>query len=240
MQVVTNWPYVRSRTNLGSYLNFGSMGLLIVGMVLSFLSDPERLGPMAIWYSYIALILALMLLNISRPYTRRFGAKWRQDQWLIPNLKGLDARAALFNFASAKLPDHVLVAPSGLYVLVPKPNGGVIRFDGARWSRGSLAGGLLRSLGEGGLGNPFNDVQRAMGMLAAYLRTHGSEELVRGLEAKPIIVFTNPGARLEVRNSQIPVVTAKELRSVFRRAKPALDPERMEELKRVLGREVGQ
>src|SRR5512138_1201903 len=155
MQVVTNEAYVRNRTNLGNYLNFASMGLLVVGMVLSFMLD--RLGTIALWLSYGALIMALMLLNVARPFTRRFGGKWRQDQWLIPNLKGLDNKATLFNFASSKLPDHVLVAPSGLYVIVPKPNGGTIRFDGQRWSRGSVAGSMLRSLGEGGLGNPIKD-----------------------------------------------------------------------------------
>lgn len=241
MQIVTNSSYLQSRTNIGNYLNFGSMGLLVVGMVLSFMQD--RFGPMAIWYSYVALIIALLLLNLSRPFTRRFGPKWRQDQWLIPNLKGLDNQATLFNYASGGLPDHVLVAPSGLYVFVPKPNGGRISFDGNKWSRGGgFAGGFLRSIGEGGLGNPMQDVRRAMTLLATYLRTHGSEELVQGLEARPIIVFTNPGVQLEAPRDRdsVAIVTAKDLRGFFRRAKPTLSPEKVEELKQVLGREVAQ
>ncbi len=238
MQIVTNGAYVQSRTNLGNYMNFGSMGLLVVGMVLSFMM--ERIGTIALWASYTALILALMLLNVSRPITRRFGGKWRQDQWLIPNMKGVDNQATFFNFASSKLPDHILVAPSGLYVFLPKANGGTVRFDGQNWSRGSVAGGLLRSIGEGGLGNPFTDVRRAIAMVADYLRTHGSQDLIQGLEAKPIIVFTNPGVHLEVRNSPIPVVTTKELGRLFRRAKPTLSDERLAELKQVLGREVAQ
>lgn len=238
MQVVTNNAYVQSRTNLGNYMNFASMALLIVGMVLSFMLD--RLGSLSLWLSYGALIIALMLLNFARPLTRRFGGKWRQDQWLIPNMKGLDTKATLFNFASPKLPDHVLVAPSGLYVIVPKPNGGTIRFDGQRWSRGSVAGSMLRSLGEGGLGDPIQDVKRSIALTADYLRTYGSEDLIRGLEAKPLIVFTNPGAQLEVRNSPFPIVTTRELRGLFRRARPSLSDERLEELKQVLGREAGE
>lgn len=241
MQIVTNSSYLQSRTNLGNYLNFGSMGLLIVGMVLSFMTD--RIGPMAIWYSYVALILALLLLNLSRPFTRRFGPKWRQDQWLIPNLKGLDNQATLFNYASAGLPDHVLVAPSGLYVFVPKPNGGTVRFDGNRWSRGGgITGGLIRSIGEGGLGNPTQDVRRSMSLLASYLRTHGSEDLVQGLEAQPVIVFTNPGVQLEAPRSRdsMAILTAKDLRAFFRRTKPVISPEKVEEIKQVLGREVAR
>lgn len=238
MQVVTNDSYVRSRNNIGNYLNFASMALLVVGMVLSFMTS--QIGNMAIWFSYVALIIALMLLNVARPFTRRFGSKWRQDQWLAPNMKGLDAKATLFNFASPKLPDHVLVAPSGLYVLLPKPNGGKISFDGSRWSRGSIAGSLLRGIAEGGMGNPTQEIRRSMALLAEYLRANGSEELIKGLEAKPIIVFTNPSTQLEVRNSSIQIVTVKELRALFRRAKATLSPEKMEELKTVLGREVSQ
>lgn len=238
MQTVTNAAYVQKRNTIGNYLNFASMALLVVGMVLSFMTS--QLGNLAIWASYVALIVALLLINIARPFTRRFGAKWRQDQWLAPNMKGLDTRATLFNFASPKLPDHVLVAPSGLYLLLPKPNGGKIVFDGSRWSRGSIAGGLFRGIAEGGLGNPTDEVRRSMALLADYLRTYGSEELVHGLEGKPVIVFTNPSAQLEVRNSPIQVVTAKELRALFRRAKPALSPEKMDELKAVLGREVSE
>src|SRR5512133_3873494 len=238
MQIVTNGAFVRSRTNLGNYLNFGSMALLIVGMGLSFMMD--RLGNLAIWISYAALILALMLLNVARPLTRRFGGKWRQDQWLIPNLKGLDNKATLFNFASPKLPDHVLVAPSGLYIIVPKPNGGTIRFDGQKWSRGNLAGSMLRSLGEGGLGNPAQDVRRAIAMVADYLRTYGSEELIQGLEAKPVMVFTNPSVQLDVRNAPFQVITARELRGLFRRARPTFSDEKLEELKQVLGHEAAQ
>lgn len=77
-----------------------------------------------------------------------------------------------------------------------------------------------------------------MSLLAAYLETHGSKDLISGLEARPIIIFTNPGAQLEVRGSQIPIITTKELKSLFRRAKPALSDQKVEELKRVIGREV--
>ena len=77
-----------------------------------------------------------------------------------------------------------------------------------------------------------------MSQLATYLQKHGSEDLVVGLEAKPIVVFTNPGVRLEVRNAPVPVAQVAQLRSTFRRAKQTLEPEKMDELKQVLGRET--
>jgi len=51
-------------------------------------------------------------------------------------------------------------------------------------------------------------------------------------------VFTSPNARLQVRNSPIPVVSTRELRSVIRRAKPTLPAEKVDELKETLSREV--
>ncbi len=239
MQVVVNGAYVRGKVRIGNYVHWASMVLLIVGFVLSLPFTTQYIEQRtAIFVAYAALIGALLLLNFGRTFTRRWGPKFRQDQWLIPNLKGLDNKSTLFNYPSPNLPDHVLVSPSGLYVLVPKPNGGKVRFDGSHWSRGSASSTIFRGLFEGGMGNPIDDVRRALSLLAAYLKTHGSEDLVTGLEARPIIVFTNPGVQLEVRGSQIPVVTTKELKSLFRRAKPTLSDEKVEELKRVIGREV--
>ena len=239
MQVVVNDAYVRGKVKIGNYVHWASMALLIVGFALSLPFTNKYIDQRtAIFAAYAALIGALLLLNFGRTFTRRWGPKFRQDQWLIPNLKGLDSKATLFNYPSPDLPDHVLVSPSGLYVLVPKPNGGKVRFDGSRWSRGSAGSSIFRGLMEGGVGNPVEDVRKAMSLLATYLKTHGSEDLVSGLEARPIIVFTNPGAQLEVRGSQIPVVTTKELKSLFRRAKPTLSDQKVEELKQVIGREV--
>ena len=236
MQIVENKSYVSGKLRVGNIANFTSMGLLIVGFVLSLMTG--TFGQQAIFFAYVALIGAFLLLSYGRNFTRRWGARFRQDQWLIPALRGVDNRYTMFNYAAPELPDHLLVGPGGLFVLVPKSNGGTVRFENGRWSRGNIGSSLLRGLAEGGIGDPVADVRRAMGLLAAYLKKHGSEELIAGLEARPIVVFTNPGVRLDVHTPPISVVQAKDLKSIFRRAKSVLEPEKVEELKRVLGREV--
>ncbi len=236
MQIVVNDSYVRSRVKLGNIANFASLGLLGVGFVLSLMI--ERFGQMAVLVAYVFLIGAFLLLSYGRTLTRRWGPRFRQDQLLTPALRGTDSRYTLFNYAAPSLPDHILVGPGGLFVIIPRSNSGTIRFDGRRWSRGSVGSTILRGIAEGGLGNPMFDVQRAMAKLADYLKKHGSEGLIEGLEARPIVVFTNPNARLQVRNSPIPVISTRELRSVIRRAKPTLPAEKVDELKETLSREV--
>lgn len=236
MQIVQNESYVRGKVKLGNIANFASMGLLGVGFVLSLMV--ETLGQMAIFLAYAAMIGAFLLLSYGRTFTRRWGPRFRQDQWLIPALRGTDNRYTMFNYAAPELPDHLLVGPGGLFVLVPRPNGGTIRFDGNRWSRGSAGSTILRGLSEGGLGNPLIDVRVAVTKLATYLKKHGSQELIEGLEARPIVVFTNPGVQLQVRNAPVSVVQTKDLRATVRRAKPTLTPEKVEGLKKVLSREV--
>lgn len=236
MQVVENKDYVSRKLKSGNIANIASMALLVMGFVLSLMTD--RFGNTAIFVAYAALIGAFLLLSYARTFSRRWGTRFRQDQWLIPALRGVDNRYTMFNYASPELPDHILVGPGGIFVLVPKSNGGTIRYQNGKWSRGSVAGSLLRGVAEGGLGNPLIEVRRAMTELAAYLRKYGSEELIQGLEARPIIVFTNPGARVEAKDPPVPIVQSKELRAIFRRAKPTLEPEKVEQLNRVLGREV--
>ncbi len=243
MQTVTNDSYVRSRTRRGNIANFGSMGLLAVGFLLSLLYENlgrtnALYGQIAIFVAYGCMIGAFLLLSYGRTFTRRWGPRFRQDQWLIPALRTADNRYTLFNYPGSELPDHILLGPGGLFVLVPKPNGGTVRFDGNKWSRGDVKSSVIRFLAEGTLGDPFADVRIAMTKLATYLRKHGPEELIEGLEARPVIVFTNPGVNLQVRNAPLPVMHSKDLKTVVRRAKPILSPEKVEELKKVLGREV--
>ncbi len=236
MQIVENKTYVSGKVRIGNIANYASMGLLVVGFVLSLMTS--TFGQEAIFAAYVALIAAFLLLSYGRTFSRRWGSRFRQDQWLIPALRGVDNRYTMFNYAAPGLPDHLLVGPAGLFVLIPRSNGGTVRFQNGRWSRGNIGSSLFRGLAEGGIGNPLVDVRRAMELLAGYLKKHGSEELIAGLEARPIVVFTNPGARLEVHNPPIPVVQNKELRAIFRKAKPILAPEKVEELMQVLGREV--
>ncbi len=236
MLIVENKKYVSDKVRLGNIANFASMGLLIVGFVLSLMTG--TLGQQAIFAAYAALIGAFLLLSYGRNFTRRWGPRFRQDQWLLPALRGVDNRYTMFNYAAPNLPDHIVVGPGGLFVLVPKPNGGTVRYQNGRWSRGNIGSTMFRGLAEGGLGNPIVDVNKNLGLLAAYLKKNGSEQLIAGLEARPILVFTNPGANLEVSGPPIPVVGSKELKAIFRRAKATLEPEKVEELTEVLSREV--
>ena len=236
MQIIANDKFVRSRVKIGNIANFASMGLLAVGFVISL--QQQTLGSIAVFLAYVAMIGAFLLLSYGRTFSRRWGPRFRQDQWLIPALRGTDNKYTMFNFASKELPDHLLVGPGGLFVLVPRSNGGTILFENGKWSRGSAGSTILRGISEGGLGNPFIDVRIALTKLAEYLKKHGSQDLIDGLEARPVLVFTNPGVQLRVRNAPISVVHAKDLRSIIRRAKPILAPEKVEELKKVLSREV--
>lgn len=236
MQIVANDNLVRGKVKIGNIANFASMGLLAVGFFLSL--QMEAIGQIAVFLAYAAMIGAFFLLSYGRTFTRRWGSRFRQDQWLIPALRGTDNRYTMFNYLSTDLPDHLLLGPGGLFVLVPRPNAGTIKFENGKWSRGSVGGTILRGIAEGGLGNPLVDVRIALTKLATYLKKHGSEELIQGLEARPIVVFTNPGAYLQVRGAPVQVVLAKDVKSILRRAKPTLSPEKVEELKKVLSREV--
>jgi hypothetical protein len=236
MQTVVNDRYVGSRMKIGNYSHFASMALLVIGFVLSLMTS--TFGQEVIFVAYVCLIGAFLLLSYGRRFTRRWGPRFRQDQWLVPALRGVDNSFTMFNYAAPDLPDHVIVGPSGLYVLVPRPNGGTVQFQDGKWSRGGAGATILRGLAEGALGNPMQDVQASMQQLAGYLRKNGTEELIAGLEARPVIVFTNPNVNLTVKNPPMPIVKTKDLKAIFRRAKPILAPDKVEELKQVLGQGV--
>ena len=151
MQIVAN-DQLRQRagSRWATIAHFASMGLLVVGFVLSLLWLTDLRIRWRSSCAYVAMIGALLLLNFGRTFTRRFGHRVPAGPMAGAGpSQGWTTGYTLFNYASPDLPDHVLLGPTGLYVLLPKPNGGTVRFDGRRWSTGQRCRRAAADLAEG-------------------------------------------------------------------------------------------
>ena len=111
MQIVVNEQFVKSRVKIGNTAHLVSMGLLIVGFILSVVYP--NYGVEFLFGAYMAMILALLVLSYSRNFTRRWGSRFRQDAQLVPGLRGLDNHYTMFNYPGPDLPDHLVVGPTG-------------------------------------------------------------------------------------------------------------------------------
>ena len=220
MHVVANENLVRTRVRLASAAHMAALAVFAVGLFVSWNNPIPTFEQMI--GSYVAIIVGLVLYNVGQVSLRRYGPRFRHDTVLEKSLKGLDRRYTLLTFPSSKLPDYVLVGPTGVHVIVPRLHRGQITCRANQWTR-ERGGGLRRLLGLFG-GNPFGDPTRDAdsGVRRVRQRLHDrgiGDELPVGA----VVVFTNPAVKLRVEGCSVPVTVAKNLRNIVRPAKGGRD-----------------
>lgn len=227
MQLVVNERLVRRKMRLATILYFAAMAAIMLSLLSSFLprelvqaigEEPVRL--IALW---MVPWLALIVILVGQQWVRRWGPRFRQDRLLQQSLKGLDDRHILYAFLSTKLPDYLLLAPAGLFVVVPRAQGGNIVCSHDRWSvQGSTLGKMVTTLFGQHLGNPSWEAARGVGSLTRYLQSRLADDLLQKLPVQGLVVFTNPSARLHIEGCSQTVVGSKELKNFLKRSKGKL------------------
>jgi len=229
VQVVTNEARARGEQRKGNWLLIGAMLVYLAGFGQAWLVPAN---PLSDALSIAGLVVGTALWLLSQTYIRRVGARYRQDAPLERALKGLDNRYTLVNFADRELPDHLLVGPGGVRVLVARGLAGRVRCQRDRWSRPGAVG-WLDVVSTDHLGNPAADATRGVAQV--------TRRLERALDAEPAgalvtasIVFTNPKAVLEIDGSHYPVTRGRDLRAHIQRDKGSLRPPEVARLRQAL------
>lgn len=205
MKVVVNEKLIASRGRLGKIASFTGLAILLAGFGFSFF-------PKYFYISLLCLMAGLIASNIGTYNLNRWVKRPRNDEVIARALKGLDDRFWLFSYV---LPaEHVVLGPTGLFVIKAKPHDGEILCEGSRWRRKFRWAYLLRIFYEEALGNPTAEVaweaERLRKFIAQKLPENGEVEI------KEVILFTSPAARLELRSPLTPVLTAKTLKNHIR------------------------
>ena len=206
MRIVVNDTLVEKRAaaarravTLGLFLMFGAM-------MFSF-------RPPLVLPAYGIMLLGVILLN----WGGRTGAKWlrkpRVDQTLGKALKGLNHGCRLYSYL---LPaEHVILSPTGLFVLKAKTQDGEISCRGEKWHRPFRLGHLLRVFSEERLGNPGRQVQGETEKMHRFVTSHLPDVDV---PMQPLIVFVDPKATLNVAQPTVPVMPLRDLKAHLRKA----------------------
>lgn len=205
MKVVRDEKLIASRARLGKIASFTGLGILLLGLILSF-------SPRLFMASLLCLLAGLIVSNIGTYNLNRWVKRPRSDEVIARALKGLDDRFWLFSYVFPA--EHIILAPSGLYVVNPKPHDGEIYCEGTKWRRQFKWSRLLRALYEEGLGNPTAEVIAQADKMRDFLKSRLPEG--EEIELKEVVLFTNPGARLKLKAPSVPVLTPKALKTHIR------------------------
>ena len=212
MRVLTNDKLIKRRAKLGQYINFAGLGVLVIGMVVSFRSQPTDPNYQLLMFATLGcLVIGFVAASVGGYNIRRFGRSPRPDERLAKELEGFDDRYVFFSWMTSS--PYTLVGPSGVYIFIMRDHSGKIVNTGDKWKGSFSIVRLLTSFGQEGLGNPTLESQQEAKKLQDFLAKNLPDLTV---EVQPIVLFVHPKVELQLSNPTVPVVQPKSLKALMR------------------------
>ncbi|HEX9027690.1 MAG TPA: hypothetical protein VF823_00865 [Anaerolineales bacterium] len=192
MKIVTNDQLIRRNARIAQFSMLAGLLVLAGGMFISF-RVPQYYA-----LSLAALLLGFVLSQIGIYFSNRWGRSPRPDQLLNQALKGLDAKFTLYHYKTPV--SHLLVGPSGVWVLLPRQQQGLITYSKDRWHQkgGNL---YMKIFGQESLGRPDLEVNGEVESVRDFLTKRLPAES-KIPEVQAALVFTNPKASIQVNEAE--------------------------------------
>jgi hypothetical protein len=229
MKIIKNEQLIQRNGKIGQFVSLGALVVLGVGMYISF-SKPQYFT-----YAVVCLIAGFILTQVGMYMGSRWGRSPRPDEILDSGLKGLHSEFNMYHYASPA--SHLLVGPSGVWVILPYHQRGKILFEKNRWKLkgGGFLQGYMRIFGQEGLGRPDLDAENEVQTLKKFFAKKLEESDIP--EVKPILVFTTDEVELDAGESPIPAMKLKQLKEFMRQGgkNRALSAEQIKALTDILG-----
>ena len=208
MKIIKNEKLIQRNGKIGQAVSLGALIVLGIGMYISF-SKPEW-----ITYSVICLILGFIMSQVGMFMGGRWGRSPRPDEKLDTALKGLHSDFNIYHYSSPV--NHLLVGPSGAWVLLPYHQRGKISYEKNRWKMrgGGFLQSYMRIFGQEGLGRPDLEAENEVQILKKFLAKKMDESDIP--EIKPILVFTTDDVELDAGDSPIAALKLKQLKEFMR------------------------
>lgn len=241
MKIYRNLSEIQRKEKLGRRLSLGGLGVLFVGLLVSFLplwsapATPEAManadflqlyGPSIV--SLVALVGGFVLATFGSYYTNRFASRrWpgsrffeRPDEVLERNLKGFDDKYSLFLF-SLPAAAYVLSGPNGVTLFAVRTDKGRVTVQGDKWREPFSIGRLLTAFGREGVGDPGRDLAEQQARIRQLLNSSGGQGEGAGVDPASIpvdgaAVFLNQDIVLDVSSPTVPVLKGDQLKDHIR------------------------
>ena len=229
MKIIVNDVLIARRARLGKIATLVGLGLLVVGLIVSLVLPQTPY----FWVSLGCLLGGIVASSIGGANLSRWAREPRADQVLARSLKGFDDRYQLYNYT---LPaPHVLLTPTGLYVLTAMGQEGVIRYQGGKWRRDFSPGRLFRFMVDEGMGQPFVQADDEVRALQRFLTNN---ELEDGVEIESVVIFVHPKAQLLAEDLPRPALMPKDLKKAIRSEQKKIPADRYRRLQELFEGQV--
>lgn len=209
MRVITNEKMIKRNGRIGQFARNGGLLVLVGGMVVTFLNQAY------VNLAFFALLVGFVLTQVGIYFGNRWGRHPRPDELIDQGLKGLNDQYTIYHYMTPVA--HLLVGPSGLWVIVPYYQVGKIVYEKNRWKQkgGGVLQRYLRFVGQEGLGRPDLEAPAEASTLDRAIKKQLPDN---GIPAPNVaLVFTSAKAELEVENAPILTLPLKELKNTIRK-----------------------
>jgi hypothetical protein len=228
MKIIKNEKLIVRNGKIGQWVSLAALGVLGLGMYIS-ISKPELFT-----YSIICLAVGFIMTQVGMYMGSRWGRSPRPDEQLDAGLKGLHSEFNIYHYSSPV--SHLLVGPSGVWVLLPYHQRGKVSFEKNRWKMkgGGFLQGYMRIFGQENLGRPELDAENEVRTLQKFFAKKMDETNIP--EIKPVLVFTTDEVELDAGDSPIAAMKLKQLKEFMRQGgkNRALNSEQIKKLTEVL------
>ena len=216
MEAFVNQRKVKVNTGIGRWTSVAGLVILIGGLVVSLLN------PSLAWASMLSLLLGFLASVVGAYYINHWTRTPRADQLLDRALKGISNQYHMYHYL---LPvRHAMLGPTGLFLFRAYLHEGPVTYDGQKWKQKLTLGRILGFSGQDSLADPVRDVLLDQKRFRNWLAARMPEQDIP--EIHPFIVFVREGVELDVQETAVPVVEARQLKGAVRR----IERERTERL----------
>jgi hypothetical protein len=208
MRIIKNEKLIVRNGKIGQWLSLAALAVLGIGIYISF-AKPELFT-----YSIICLVVGFIMTQVGMYMGSRWGKSPRPDEKLDAGLKGLHSEFNIYHYSSPV--SHLLVGPSGMWILLPYHQRGKVSFEKNRWRMkgGGFLQNYMRIFGQENLGRPELDAENEVRALHKFFAKKMDESNIP--EIKPILVFTTDEVELDAGDSPIAAMKIKHLKEFLR------------------------
>ncbi len=224
MKINTNDKLIKRNGRYGQVATITGLLVLVGGMAVSFVL------PAYASLAWVALLIGFALSQIGLYFGNRWGRHPRPDELIDQGLKGLNDQYSIYHYQTPAA--HLLVGPSGMWVIMPYYQTGKIVFEKGRWRQkgGGVLQKYLRAFAQEGIGRPDLEASAEVQSLTKYLQKNLPDHQLP--VPQPALVFTSEKALLEVEDAPLLTLPLKKLKETVRKAakdKP-ITPELIQEV----------
>lgn len=205
MRILTNDALYKRNTRLAFATNLLGAFFLVAAVFVLF-NRAEQFG----------FYLLFLLLGIVAVQVGTYFGRWnrRPDLALNQALKSLDDNYTLYHYRTPVA--HLLLGPSGIWILLPRHTRGLITYDANRRRWKAKGRGFFSRFGQEGIGKPILDASMEADALDRFLQKRWKDE--NSLRVQAALVFVEDGADVQAGNAAIPTASVKKLKQILLKA----------------------